>query len=188
MIIACEHEPLSAPVPLLTVEHPNCSTPLLSVCAGSCRHQGQTCVLVELCGELDAYSATNVIHVIRWVELGDQSTVIDLSAVSFIDGAGWRVIEELDELMAARGGRVWLHDPSRVVQRLAAILDHDRNDICAPPARHEDPEHPAEPTLTQQQIHSSAGPTRDLDATCQASQKVPRTGTASSILVLGPGR
>lgn len=95
---------------------------------------------VEIVGDLDAYAADCIATALTRVD-GEMDVVFDVGGVSFIDSHGLRYLETLRDDVVAGGGRVWLHEPSRMVRRLLAILDIDRFDICGsvspqPSSRH----------------------------------------------------
>lgn len=97
-------------------------------------------LMVEIVGDLDAYAAGCITTAMTGVD-GEMGVVFDVGGVSFIDSHGLRYLETLRDDVVAGGGRVWLHEPSRVVRRLLAILDIDRFDICGsvspqPSSRH----------------------------------------------------
>ena len=94
---------------------------------------------MEFVGELDVHAAGEIegeLGLVAGLSERDgraahgRELVLDLSGVSFIDSAGLRLLERLDDAVTARGGRVWLHDPSRVVLRLLEVLRIDQFDMC----------------------------------------------------------
>ena len=93
-------------------------------------------------GDLDLYTADCITSLMGRVT-GERGAVFDLRDVSFIDSSGLRCLETFRDDVVAGGGRVWLHEPSRAVRRLLAILQIDGFEICGsvPPQRspHHDP-------------------------------------------------
>ncbi len=79
-------------------------------------------VRLRLDGELDAYSAATVGEACDRFLDGFDRVRIDLQAVSFIDAAGTRFLQERCARIERRGGECRLCNPSRVVRRLFAIL------------------------------------------------------------------
>ncbi|MGB3736861.1 MAG: STAS domain-containing protein [Ilumatobacter sp.] len=76
---------------------------------------------ISFSGELDAFSAADVSdRVIALVDAADD-VVVDASRVTFIDSAGLRLIEVMSDRIDRRSGRLWLHEASSCVVRLARL-------------------------------------------------------------------
>lgn len=97
-------------------------------------------LLLEIVGDLDAYAAGFIATAMTGVE-GEMGVVFEVGGVSFIDSAGLRCLETFRGDVLADEGRVWLHDPSRVVRRLLAILEIDRFEICGAVSPLDSPRH-----------------------------------------------
>lgn len=89
---------------------------------------GNAVAILRIDGELDAHSAAEVREVCGWFVGGFDRVRIDLSAVSFIDGAGIRLLDECRSEVERRGGECHYSNPSPAVQRLFAILGLDSLD------------------------------------------------------------
>lgn len=69
-------------------------------------------------GELDTSAARVVADRCIGYITSVGSVAIDLSEVTLIDSAGIRLLEQLRDIGRTRSGRVWLVEPSPVVQRV----------------------------------------------------------------------
>lgn len=84
---------------------------------------------VRMSGELDMFSATEIEADLLDFVGRARTVVIDLSELTFVDNAGWRLLERL----RARGDlprRVRLHAPSRAVRRMRELLGPVGFDVC----------------------------------------------------------
>ena len=86
------------------------------------RERSQCVAELSIAGELDAWAAAVAGERCRdWVaDVGDVDVIVDVSAVTFVDSAGTRLIEQLDS-MAPR--RFVVRAPSRIVRRVFEILN-----------------------------------------------------------------
>ncbi len=127
-----EHRPTPSPRVVATVAFPTFeSTPvgrasLLELRAGSCRDRfGEDVCYVQLSGELDAFTASQIGEPLSGITRLAGDLVIDTRLVSFIDSAGLRLLEDMFDRGAANYSSVWLHDPSRAVKRLMFLAGVD---------------------------------------------------------------
>ena len=149
---ACSHHPFVTPVPVFSVaaagdpdREPMFVISNLIPAGDRSAHRGATAIrFLRFAGELDCYSGRHVGHVLSGLTHGADVVVIDASAVTFIDGDGLRVLEDVCNPAAAPHVRVRLHEPSRVVRRLIDLIGiGHRFDTChrscaadRPSARH----------------------------------------------------
>lgn len=118
---------------------------LLRLRAGSCRDRfGDDVDYVQLSGELDAFTASQIGDSLTGITRFARDLVIDTTLISFIDSAGLRLLEDLFDRGAANNSHVSLHDPSRVVKQLMCLAGVDEalttcttgrtgdDDRCAP--------------------------------------------------------
>jgi len=78
---------------------------------------GATVPAVQVRGEVDAASATDLSHAVR--ELASPSLIIDLSLVDYLDSAGFAMIDRLlDEIQA-----VVVISPDSVIRPAAEIIN-----------------------------------------------------------------
>lgn len=135
----CNHDMGTTPEPTRIVDDPDGGLdPVLVMQSSRCRLQQpdpDDRRFVEIIGSLDSHTTSQLGTVLDELTSEEHGVVIDLAGVSFCDSAGLRFIEALHDRSAARGQRVWLHDPSRTVRRLIAVVGIDRLDICAPVIR-----------------------------------------------------
>jgi anti-anti-sigma factor len=77
-------------------------------------------VVVELHGELDMYSATDLRRGLACLidEQGNLSLVLDLRGLTFMDAAGLTVLADAQARIRARGGTIRVANPRRNVQRV----------------------------------------------------------------------
>ncbi len=78
--------------------------------------------MMTITGELDSTAVRVAAHRCRDYTASTGSVVIDLSAVTLIDSAGVRLLEQLRDLAHTRHGRVWLIEPNPVVQRVLDVI------------------------------------------------------------------
>ena len=83
--------------------------------------------MMTITGELDSTAARLVADRCSDYIACTGSVVIDLSAVTLIDSAGVRLLEQFRDLAQARLGRVWLIEPSPVVQRVLDVIGVERD-------------------------------------------------------------
>ena len=83
-------------------------------------------VVVSLSGELDLATADRLRTRLQRVvaaEPAPASVVLDVSGLQFVDAAGIAVLLSAQRALAARGGRMSLRSPSRLVRRVVRVLD-----------------------------------------------------------------
>jgi anti-sigma B factor antagonist len=81
--------------------------------------------VVEITGEVDLASASELIATLDAAPPGTATVVVDLAGVTFIDAAGLRALSEIVQAGAARNLTVELRSPSPVVLRIAELADFD---------------------------------------------------------------
>ena len=83
-------------------------------------------VSVALCGELDLATAEALRRCLAPLILSDpppQRLVLDLGELAFLDASGISALLTAQRGLAARGGRLELRSPSRLVRRVVRVLD-----------------------------------------------------------------
>ncbi len=84
-------------------------------------------IVIELVGEIDLGTASIVEDEVRRAEESEDLIVLDLSAVSFMDSTGVRMVLAADHRLRERGGALHLtHLPPQVEKlfKLVGITDH----------------------------------------------------------------
>src|SRR5690349_6787170 len=80
------------------------------------------CLRVQVTGELDLTSGPRLVAAVEpRIRYGVRAVWLDLSELTFCDVRGLRALLDLEEVLAAEGGRLILHDPCRQVARLLAM-------------------------------------------------------------------
>lgn len=85
-------------------------------------------VVVALSGELDLATAPRLRSCLApmvTAATAPQELVLDLSDLSFLDASGISALLTVQRALAARGGRLCLRSPSRLVRRIVQVLDLD---------------------------------------------------------------
>ena len=85
-------------------------------------------VLVALSGELDLATAPQLrscLAPLVTARTAPDELVLDLSALTFLDASGISALLTVQRALAARGGRLALRSPSRLVRRVVKVLDLD---------------------------------------------------------------
>lgn len=135
MSSACTHVPSGAPEPVCRV---GCTRdgvdPVLVVTSSHCRDADAVTEdrFVEITGDLDTHTAALIESRLAAIAEQCPRIVLDVGGVSFVDGAGLRLLEQIHDRVTANGGRVRLHDPSRQILRLIDIVRSERFDVCEP--------------------------------------------------------
>lgn len=83
-------------------------------------------VTVSLCGELDLATAGQLRRCLAAVVQEDPAPrrlVLDLSDLTFVDASGISALLTVQRSLDARGGRLLLRSPSRLVRRVVRVLD-----------------------------------------------------------------
>ncbi|MCU1502511.1 MAG: hypothetical protein JWM12_1865 [Ilumatobacteraceae bacterium] len=96
-------------------------------------------------GELCSYSAGRICEELRAFLGSVRHVHIDVSDLTFIDAAGFRLIVQLDRDVQQRGGALWLHETSRSLDRFLELVGTN-------PFRSE---HPAAPAVVASGILGS---------------------------------
>lgn len=76
---------------------------------------------LQVQGEMDLSNADQLIEEVQSAGL-ESDLVLDLSRLTFIDVYGARAILRTSQVLGQVGYRVFLHDPTRAVQRVFDIL------------------------------------------------------------------
>lgn len=87
-----------------------------------------TTVVVALSGELDLATAPRLrscLAPIVTAQTAPMQLVLDLSELRFLDASGISALLTVQRALAARGGRLALRSPSRLVRRVVKVLDLD---------------------------------------------------------------
>jgi anti-anti-sigma factor len=85
-------------------------------------------VVVALAGELDLASGEGLrrrLTDLVQAEPAGSTVVLDLAELRFVDAAGIAVLLAAQRSLGARGGRMVLRAPSRLVQRVVRVLELD---------------------------------------------------------------
>ena len=85
-------------------------------------------VVVALSGELDLATAPQLRSCLAPLvtsPTAPQELVLDLSELCFLDASGISALLTVQRALAARGGRLALRAPSRLVRRVVKVLDLD---------------------------------------------------------------
>jgi anti-anti-sigma factor len=90
-------------------------------------------VLAE--GELDFASVETLRRCVdELLDVGFAQVVIDVTGLSFVDSAGFRLLSELTQRALSHGQKVTVHHPSPGLERLAELLrDHGHLAVDAAP-------------------------------------------------------
>lgn len=88
-------------------------------------------VRVVVDGELDLVTASHLEAALDRVvaENGQPTIFLDLSAVEFLDAAGWRVVDNAALALGDRGGRLIVAEVSDPVRRFMQIVGDDTADL-----------------------------------------------------------
>jgi anti-anti-sigma factor len=84
--------------------------------------------LVRLSGELD--TASHDAAVTACAADGHRDVVVDLSALTFLDCAGYRALDTTARILAARGGSLVLLNPTGAPRRLLALIEDREFGLC----------------------------------------------------------
>ncbi|MFJ8802799.1 STAS domain-containing protein [Streptomyces sp. NPDC102487] len=95
-------------------------------------HQVTDIRVVSLSGELDADSAEEFLRAVRPDDAGTSWTVLDLSAVTFMDSSAVNVLVAARRDVTAAGGWIRLAAPTDPVLRVIEIVGLDTIFDCYP--------------------------------------------------------
>lgn len=82
---------------------------------------GQSIILVELHGRLDAACAADVTPEMCAVTAANSGVVVDLAGVSFLASVGVRLLLQTAKIAQRHGGKLVLLDPPREVKQVLEV-------------------------------------------------------------------
>jgi anti-anti-sigma factor len=85
------------------------------------------CVVVTIGGEVDAYSSARLAHTLQAATPAALALVIDMTQLEFIDSGGLAVLIGARNQAQQRGIPMVLVNPPRLLQRLLASTQTERN-------------------------------------------------------------
>ena len=79
---------------------------------------------VYLSGEIDAAVAPAMTElVLHHLQPGDEEVWLDLSAVTFCDSSGLRLLIQVHQAVESEGGRMIAYDPPPIVRTALSVID-----------------------------------------------------------------
>lgn len=131
------HLPANAPRLLCSVETPitGDDEPLLSAWVTTCPESplgDVTSAHVSLRGTLCTFSAPCIREPLLAFARYAGNVVLDLSALSFIDTCGVRLLQRLHDELLLEGCFLRLHDPAPNVERVLELVGADVGEPCHP--------------------------------------------------------
>ena len=79
---------------------------------------------IEVRGDIDLAVATKVLDAIVSPEVaaGQDTVIVDVGGVTFIDSSGLTALVEARQALDAQGVEMWLHDPPPPVVRILQVV------------------------------------------------------------------
>lgn len=89
------------------------------------RSAGRHEVALGLAGELDAFSARDLVAEVETLRDGHLRVRLDMTGLTFVDSAGLQALVEQDELLRRQGGQLVVERAAPAVQRVLDVAGLD---------------------------------------------------------------